>query len=82
MNPEESQAILVPLLLVRLYRDTRDVWPASRSYYEVCEALHIAPALRTSLLKTLLAEHYVRRKADGHVCLTEAGKQAAIAALA
>jgi hypothetical protein len=81
MRSEESQAALVPLLVARRYRDTRDGGLASRSYDEVCEALRIAPALRTGLLQTLLAEHYVQRRSDGHVCLTEAGKQIAIAAL-
>jgi hypothetical protein len=70
----------VPLLLVRLYRDTRSGL-VSRSYYEVCEELRIAPSLRTELLRTLLAEHDVRRKAEGHVSLTDAGTQIALAAL-
>jgi Mn-dependent DtxR family transcriptional regulator len=81
MNQEESRANLVPLLLARLYRDTRGGGPVSRSYYEVCEELRIAPALRTELLRTLLTGHYVRRKAEGHVSLTDAGKQIALAAL-
>jgi Mn-dependent DtxR family transcriptional regulator len=81
MSPEESQAALVPLLLVQLYRDAQEGGRVSRSFYEVCEELRIAPSLRTTLLRALLAEHYVRRKAEGHVCLTDAGKQIALAAL-
>ncbi len=81
MSPEESQANLVPLLLARLYLDMRGGGPVSRSYYEMCAELHIAPSLRTELLRTLLAGHYVRRKAEGHVSLTDAGKQIALAAL-
>ena len=81
MSPQEASLTPAQRLLARLYRDTHGRWEATASYCELCEALQIEPKTRTAMLRALIGAGYVRRKAEGHLCLTEAGKLSAIAAL-
>jgi DNA-binding MarR family transcriptional regulator len=81
MNLQEASLTPAQRVLVRLYRDTRDSWLGTTSYYDICEALQIEPAMRTAILKALLAAGHVKRRAEGHLAITASGTQAAVAAL-
>jgi Mn-dependent DtxR family transcriptional regulator len=81
MNLQEASLTPSQQVLAQLYRDTRDRWHGTMSYYELCEALRIDPGMRVAILKALLAAGYVKRRAEGHLAITESGKQAAAAVL-
>jgi Mn-dependent DtxR family transcriptional regulator len=82
MSPQEASLTPAQQVLVRLYLDTSNDRYATKSYYALCETLRIDPSARTEILRSLIAVGHVRRKSEGHICLTEAGKQTAIALLA